>query len=84
MCVFVCVECFCVIKWGSIVQVSTSWTSQTRGARSYTVHCVWVCMCMLRIYVFMCMHLCAFGVCAFVHMLLLFWSCRVRGYMALS
>ena len=36
-----------VINWGSIVQVSTSWTSLARGARSYTVHCVWVCMCLL-------------------------------------
>ena len=46
VCVCVCVCGICleyvfitflhVIKWGSIAQVSTSWTSQARGARSYT------------------------------------------------
>ena len=47
MCVCVCVEYVCVyfcvfitflhvIKWGSIAQVSSSWTSLARGARLYT------------------------------------------------
>ena len=60
-----------VIKWGSIVQVSTSWTSQARRARSYTVSVE-----------NMCMHLCALGVCEFVHViaLLVMQSQKVYGF----
>ena len=56
-----------VIKWGSIAQVSSSWTSLARGARSYTrgasyrsyALCVGVHMsveniCLLRIYACVC------------------------------
>ena len=54
--VYVCICVFLtflhVIKWGSIVPSSTSWTSQARRARSYTVSVE-----------NMCMYLCALGVC---------------------
>ena len=58
VCVYLCagsvfITYLHVIKWGSIVQVSTSWTSLARGARSYIVHlfvrirsvCVHLCIC---------------------------------------
>ena len=60
MCVFVFLTFLHVIKWGSIVQVSTSWTSHARSARSYTVSVE-----------NMCMYLCALGVCEFVHVIAL-------------
>ena len=74
VCVCVCVSCvwstvyvcICVfltflhvIKWGSIAQVSTSWTSLARRATVSVEN--------------MCMHLCALGVCVNLCMLSLFW-----------
>ena len=65
--VYVCICVFLtflhVIKWGSMAQVSTSWTSLARRATVSVEN--------------MCFHLCALGVCEFVHVIALL----VRGYM---
>ena len=63
LCVFITFPFLHVIKWGSIVQVSTSWTSLTRGASSYT-SCVGMHMSVENICVFMCTCLRALDVCA--------------------
>ena len=70
MCICVFLTFLHVFKWGSIAQVSTSWTSQARRATVSVEN--------------YCMHLCALGVCEFVHVIALLVMQSARGYMALS
>ena len=87
VCVYLCVwnvfiSFLHVIKWGSIAQVSTRWTSQARGARSYTL-CVGVHVYVETICVYMHVFVCirCVCICAYVIALPLMQS---QGYIALS